>query len=188
MQSRHTQVWVQAFYKGQYLIIRLLMQPFCEVVLFLKIRTLHYLLRFRLFLNIDIWISRNGQALARLGIVMLLWYRSYSITPGSVHWTPGWLLKWLSFQAFIWICWDSGIKTWVWKQTKEYFLKVLNSDILKFITLSVMKQVLAKSFNVKTFNFIKKPLSEADSKKRQGTKLLNSTITVSIYKVPSITF
>ena len=29
-----------------------------------------------------------------------------------------------------------------------------------------MKQVLAKSFNVKTFNFIKKPLSEADSKER----------------------
>ena len=51
-----------------------------------------------------------------------------------------------------------------------------------------MKQVVAESFNVKTFNFIKKPLSEADSKKRQGTKLLKSAITVSIYKVPSITF
>ena len=67
-------------------------------------------------------------------------------------------------------------------------MKVLNSDILKFITLSVMKQVVAESFNVKTFNFIKKPLSEADNKKRQGTKFLNSVITVSIYKVPSITF
>ena len=56
--------------------------------------------RFRMFLNkISRHLDRNGQA---LGIVMVLWFRSYSITPGSVHWTlDTWVvIKVIEFSSF----------------------------------------------------------------------------------------